>query len=315
MKMEYWIQNADHSIFEDCSQGTAQRGGKRLQKEIQLFILLVALMNKLLYQRENTGENLVGFQALPENICLIFHHYDDCQGISGCMEQEQDMIYEDFEPGLSVGEGRNGLKVANWLCSPQGLTELAIMAAENNTNEVSKIAMMGFSPKKQTTVNSAGSKISPASVPAGRSDSAARKHTSMSFSAVQPNQAGCPKRPAPVFLLLKTQFPFCWDDVITAVKPQQFTLGGKKDQVWGWGSKSNGGLITHMVSQLMIHKAGSSRIALGLSSVLMAFLYICRVKGGIVKFGGGDGRKIRKGTIRTPKLDFKMSTSWKTAAH
>nr|GFD30441.1 ribonuclease H-like domain-containing protein [Tanacetum cinerariifolium] len=54
-------------------------------------------------------------------------------------------------------------------------------------------------------------------------------------------------------------------------------------------------------NDLGIVDSGCSRSMTGNKEMLLDFM---QVKGGIVKFGGGDGRISGRGTIRTSKLDF-----------
>ncbi|GJW25177.1 putative ribonuclease H-like domain-containing protein, partial [Tanacetum coccineum] len=82
MKMEYWIQNADHNLWRIVQQGNNPKRLGKDAKEIQLFILLSLLMSMLLYavQRENKVRTLL-LQALPEDHMPDFHHYDDARDI------------------------------------------------------------------------------------------------------------------------------------------------------------------------------------------------------------------------------------------
>ena len=56
-----------------------------------------------------------------------------------------------------------------------------------------------------------------------------------------------------------------------------------------------------MDNDIGIVENGCSRSLTGSKDKLDDFV---QVKGGIVKFGGGDGRISKKGTIRTSKIDF-----------
>ncbi|GJT24501.1 hypothetical protein Tco_0894438 [Tanacetum coccineum] len=59
MKMEYWIQNADHNLWRIVQQGNSP---KRLGKDAR-------------------GNTIVHPPALPEDHMPDFHHYDDARDI------------------------------------------------------------------------------------------------------------------------------------------------------------------------------------------------------------------------------------------
>ncbi|GJW48346.1 hypothetical protein Tco_0079992 [Tanacetum coccineum] len=127
----------------------------------------------------------------------------------------------------------------------------------------------------------AGSRNSPASDTAGGSDPAASRNRPAVNSAGRPNP----------LVVQKGQHLFSTVDKFSAV-----TLGGKKTTIMG-GPKSNGArssTIPHGFTLMNPQGRHKSELALG----------HLKVKGGIVKFGGGDGRISGKGTIRTSKLDF-----------
>ncbi|GJX22792.1 putative ribonuclease H-like domain-containing protein [Tanacetum coccineum] len=88
------------------------------------------------------------------------------------------------------------------------------------------------------------------------------------------------------------------DDGILLLRPQQVTLGGIKDHSFG-DPRVMGDPSTD--NDIGIVDSGCSRSMTGNKEKLADFVPI---KGGIVKFGGGDGRISGKGTIRTSKLDF-----------
>ncbi|GJY18555.1 putative ribonuclease H-like domain-containing protein [Tanacetum coccineum] len=105
--------------------------------------------------------------------------------------------------------------------------------------------------------------------------------------------AGWSKRPAPVSAGRPVS---AGDDGILLLRPQQVTLGGIKDHSFG---DPRGDPSTD--NDIGIVDSGCSRSMTGNKEKLADFVPI---KGGIVKFGGGDGRISGKGTIRTSKLDF-----------
>ncbi|GKC05679.1 putative ribonuclease H-like domain-containing protein, partial [Tanacetum coccineum] len=88
------------------------------------------------------------------------------------------------------------------------------------------------------------------------------------------------------------------DDGILLLRPQQVTLGGIKDHSFG-DPRVMGDPSTD--NDIGIVDSGCSRSMTGNKEKLDDFV---QIKGGIVKFGGGDGRISGKGTIRTSKLDF-----------
>ncbi|GJS34808.1 putative ribonuclease H-like domain-containing protein [Tanacetum coccineum] len=79
MKMEYWIQNADHNLWRIVQQGNSP---KRLGKDARGNTIVhppVSLDEHVAVQRENKVRTLL-LQALPEDHMPDFHHYDDARG-------------------------------------------------------------------------------------------------------------------------------------------------------------------------------------------------------------------------------------------
>ncbi|GJY89374.1 putative ribonuclease H-like domain-containing protein [Tanacetum coccineum] len=160
--------------------------------------------------------------------------------------------------------------------------------------------------RNRPAVHSAGSRISPASVPAGRSDSAASRNRPAVHSAGAPYHTGWSKRPAtvsagrpvsagwlnpaarPYFRPSSVYFNnMYWPDLYD---PMYMNKGR-------WGTAGD----PSTDNDIGIVDSGCSRSMTGNKEKLDDFV---QVKGGIVKFGGGDGRISGKGTIRTSKLDF-----------
>ncbi|GJY93382.1 retrovirus-related pol polyprotein from transposon TNT 1-94 [Tanacetum coccineum] len=138
----------------------------------------------------------------------------------------------------------------------------------------------------------AGSRNSPASVTAGGSDPAASRNRPAVNSADRPNPV-VGQKASKCFDGRQSFLLGRWG---TAVKTSAgYSWRNKRPQFWG--SKSNGGSI----NPHGIVDSGCSRSMTGNKEKLDDFV---QVKGGIVKFGGGDGRISGKGTIRTSKLDF-----------
>ncbi|GJV37467.1 hypothetical protein Tco_1409944 [Tanacetum coccineum] len=189
--------------------------------------------------------------------------------------------------------------------------------------------------KSQAASVPAGSSNSSASVTADGSDPAASRNRPAVNSAGRPKPtervgqpAGWSKRPAPVsaggpvsagwlnpaarpyFRPSSVHFnnmywPNVYDPMYmtkgrwgTAVKTSAgYSWRNKRSQFWG--PKSNGDPSTD--NDIGIVDSGCSRSMTGNKEKLDDFV---QIKGGIVKFGGGDGRISGKGTIRTSKLDF-----------
>ncbi|GJS23118.1 putative ribonuclease H-like domain-containing protein [Tanacetum coccineum] len=158
--------------------------------------------------------------------------------------------------------------------------------------------------RNRPAVHSAGSRISPASVPAGRSDSAASRNRPAVHSAGAPNHAGWSKRPATVSAgrpgsagwLNPAARPYfrpssVYFNTPTNLYDPMFMDKGRWDTAGDPSTDNDIGIVD----------SGCSRSMTGNKEKLADFVPI---KGGIVKFGGGDGRISGKGTIRTSKLDF-----------
>ncbi|GJS98221.1 putative ribonuclease H-like domain-containing protein [Tanacetum coccineum] len=133
----------------------------------------------------------------------------------------------------------------------------------------------------------ADSRNSPASVTAGGSDPAASRNRPAVNSADRPHPAGWSKRPATVSAVEPL---FCWDDGVLLLRPQQVTLGGIKDHNSG-DPRVMVDLINPHVgdpstdNDIGIVDSGCSRSMTGNKEKLDDFV---QIKGGIVKFGGGD---------------------------
>ncbi|GJT42374.1 putative ribonuclease H-like domain-containing protein [Tanacetum coccineum] len=141
--------------------------------------------------------------------------------------------------------------------------------------------------RNRPAVHSAGSRISPASVPAGRSDSAASRNRPAVHSAGRPGSAGWLNPAArPYFRPSSVYF-----NTPTNLYDPMFMDKGRWDTAGDPSTDNDIGIVD----------SGCSRSMTGNKEKLDDFV---QIKGGIVKFGGGDGRISGKGTIRTSKLDF-----------
>ncbi|GJR70110.1 RNA-directed DNA polymerase, eukaryota, reverse transcriptase zinc-binding domain protein [Tanacetum coccineum] len=108
MKMEYWIQNADHNLWRIVQQGNSP---KRLGKDAKGNTIIhppVSLDEHVAVQRENKVRTLL-LQALPEDHMPDFHHYDDARDIwmavkarFGYMTFGLNVQIEDHSVGSSV---------------------------------------------------------------------------------------------------------------------------------------------------------------------------------------------------------------------
>ncbi|GJW89500.1 putative ribonuclease H-like domain-containing protein, partial [Tanacetum coccineum] len=79
MKMEYWIQNADHNLWRCLAREHPRRLGKDA-KGNTIVHPPVSLDEHVAVQRENKVRTLL-LQALPEDHMPDFHHYDDARDI------------------------------------------------------------------------------------------------------------------------------------------------------------------------------------------------------------------------------------------
>ncbi|GJV73460.1 hypothetical protein Tco_1493455 [Tanacetum coccineum] len=102
MKMEYWIQNADHNLWRIVQQGNSP---KRLGKDAKGNTIVhppVSLDEHVAVQRENKVRTLL-LQALPEDHMPDFHHYDDARDIWMAVKAR---FYVTEEEGLHKGYDR-----------------------------------------------------------------------------------------------------------------------------------------------------------------------------------------------------------------
>ncbi|GJR08894.1 putative ribonuclease H-like domain-containing protein [Tanacetum coccineum] len=182
-------------------------------------------------------------------------------------------------------------------------------------NSPASVAAGGSDPaasKNRPAVNSAGrpnpagSRNSPASVTAGGSDPAASRNRPAVNSAGRPNPAGWSKRPAPVSADRSVSADWLNPAARPYFRPSSVYFNNMNwpnlyDPMYmnkgRWGTAGD----PSTDNDIGIVDSGCSRSMTGNKEKLDDFV---QVKGGIVKFGGGDGRISGKGTIRTSKLDF-----------
>ncbi|GJV78587.1 putative ribonuclease H-like domain-containing protein, partial [Tanacetum coccineum] len=181
--------------------------------------------------------------------------------------------------------------------------------------------------RNRPAVNSAGGRNSSASVPAGRSDSAASRNRPAVISAGGPNPAGrsdsadSRKRPAvnsaggtnhagwykrPASVSAGRPVSAGWINPAARpyFRPSSVYFNNQTNfydpmfmDKGRWGTAGD----PSTDNDIGIVDSGCSRSMTGNKEKLDDFV---QIKGGIVKFGGGDGRISGKGTIRTSKLDF-----------
>ncbi|GJR30932.1 putative ribonuclease H-like domain-containing protein [Tanacetum coccineum] len=150
----------------------------------------------------------------------------------------------------------------------------------------------------------AGSRNSSASVPADRSDPAASRNRPAVNSADRPHPAGWSKRPATVSAGRPVSAGWLNPAARPYFRPSSVYFN---NMYWPdlydpmnkgrWGTAGD----PSTDNDIGIVDSGCSRSMTGNKEKLDDFV---QIKGGIVKFGGGDGRISGKGTIRTSKLDF-----------
>ncbi|GKF10144.1 hypothetical protein Tco_0048070, partial [Tanacetum coccineum] len=183
------------------------------------------------------------------------------------------------------------------------------------------------SRNSSTSVNAgksdpAASRNRPAANSAGRSDPAASRNRPAANSAGRPNSAGSSmkvafnsagwsKRPAPVSAgrsvsagwLNRAARPYFRPTSAyfnNLYWPAMYDPLYMNEGRWGTAVKPSAG-DPSVDNDIGIVDSGCSRSMIGNKDKLDNFVPI---KGGIVKFGGGDGRISGRGTIRTSKLDF-----------
>ncbi|GJU71318.1 putative ribonuclease H-like domain-containing protein, partial [Tanacetum coccineum] len=147
----------------------------------------------------------------------------------------------------------------------------------------------------------AGSRNSPASVTAGGSDPAASRNRPAVNSADRPNPADWSKRPATVSAGRPVSAGWLNPAARPYFRPSSVYWPDLYDPMYmNKGRWSTAG-DPSTDNDIGIVDSGCSRSMTGNKEKLDDFV---QIKGGIVKFGGGDGRISGKGTIRTSKLDF-----------
>jgi hypothetical protein len=80
MKMEYWISNSDHNLWNVILNGNNKKKTGRDQKGNIVILPPVSAEEQVAVQRETKARTLL-LQALPEDHMGDFHHLDDAREI------------------------------------------------------------------------------------------------------------------------------------------------------------------------------------------------------------------------------------------
>ncbi|GJT45781.1 putative ribonuclease H-like domain-containing protein [Tanacetum coccineum] len=81
MKMEYWIMNSDHNLWNIVLNGNSKKKTGRDPKGNIMILLPVSVKEQIVVQRETKARTIL-LQSLPGgSIWLFFHHLDDARDI------------------------------------------------------------------------------------------------------------------------------------------------------------------------------------------------------------------------------------------
>ncbi|GJU58888.1 hypothetical protein Tco_1236654 [Tanacetum coccineum] len=333
MKMEYWIQNADHNLWRIVQQGNSP---KRLGKDAKGNTIIhppVSLDEHVgCTKRKNKSRQVLGNEDSKKmKKTMLKHHFariclltEEKAYIRVMTEFSEDS--ESVESSFEKNAGRmmnnnnqqslpnlNRRKVKSYKC-----LQLGHFARECNVKTVDAKAQTLLRRRLKPLYTNVGPRLGNAYVPTylslelicpspyqsdieetqlEESDSAAsKKQTSSPFLLVVKDFASISSCRSSELLASKTDpsVPF------QLVQPNHA----------GWSKKTT--KLFHCITRGRWDTAvkTSARQA----QVRIAWVHQYRnkekladfvpIKGGIVKFGGGDGRISGKGTIRTSKLDF-----------
>ncbi|GJZ69912.1 hypothetical protein Tco_0633462 [Tanacetum coccineum] len=80
MKMEYWIMNSDHNLWNIVLHGNSRKWTGRDPRGNIMILPPVTMEEQIVVQRETKARNIY-FQSLPEDHMADFHHLDDAKDI------------------------------------------------------------------------------------------------------------------------------------------------------------------------------------------------------------------------------------------
>ncbi|GKB40164.1 hypothetical protein Tco_0885106 [Tanacetum coccineum] len=80
MKMEYWIMNSDHNLWNIVLNGNSGKRTGRDPKGNIMILLPVSVEEQIVAQRETKARSIL-LQSLPEDHMADFHHLDDARDI------------------------------------------------------------------------------------------------------------------------------------------------------------------------------------------------------------------------------------------
>ncbi|GJU66656.1 hypothetical protein Tco_1252915 [Tanacetum coccineum] len=80
MKMEYWIMNSDHNLWNIVLNGNSRKKTGRDPKGNIMILPPVSVEEQVVVQRETKARTIL-LQSLPEDHIADFHHLDDARDI------------------------------------------------------------------------------------------------------------------------------------------------------------------------------------------------------------------------------------------
>ncbi|GJZ11376.1 hypothetical protein Tco_0546135 [Tanacetum coccineum] len=80
MKMEYWIMNSDHNLWNIVLNGNSRKKTGRDPKGNIMILPPVSVEEHIAVQRETKARTIL-LQSLPEDHMADFHHLDDARDI------------------------------------------------------------------------------------------------------------------------------------------------------------------------------------------------------------------------------------------
>ncbi|GJW56051.1 putative ribonuclease H-like domain-containing protein [Tanacetum coccineum] len=80
MKMEYWIMNSDHNLWNIVLNGNSRKKTRRDPKGNIMILPPVSVEEHIVVQRETKARTIL-LQSLPEDHMADFHHLDDARDI------------------------------------------------------------------------------------------------------------------------------------------------------------------------------------------------------------------------------------------